>query len=316
MNKKKVISAALIAITIVLLSICTKQKELESVVAPAYEQTERDSMSVVEEKGHEPEQDAEQDDEQPEIFLTPVEEQTVRDSFVVAVEEQNQQAEEHIIVEIPNIEMVYVEGGTFTRGSSDDPDYLRSGYERQVTVDGFYIGRYVVTQSQWVSIMGNNPSRFSGGGSYPVDNVSCIDALIFIDKLNEVTGKNFRLPNEDEWEFAARGGVHSQNYRYSGSNDINDVAWYDYNSRTPQPVGSKAPNELGIYDMSGNVWEWCSNRSGPDQAGRFFRVKRGGDWNNWEVNCRVYMRRVGFESRRLPGYGFRLAHSDDDENSF
>jgi len=175
-------------------------------------------------------------------------------------------------------QFVQVKGGTFTRDGSN------------VTVGDFYICKYEVTQELWEEVMGNNPSEFTEGENLPVENVSWDDAQEFIRKLNSITGKKYRLPTEAEWEFAARGGNNSKGYKYSGSDDINQVAWYDDNSgNRTYPVGQKAPNELGIYDMSGNVWEWCSdwygdypsgavtNPTGPVNGSN--RVFRGGSWD-------------------------------------
>ncbi|MBR0324280.1 MAG: SUMF1/EgtB/PvdO family nonheme iron enzyme, partial [Bacteroidales bacterium] len=121
----------------------------------------------------------------------------------------------------------------------------------------FYIGKYEVTQAEWKAVMGTNPSRHKGD-NLPVENVTWFDCQEFIRKLNELTGKQFRLPTEAEWEYAARGGKHSYGAKYAGDNDIDNVAWYGDNSNnTTHPVGLKRPNELGLYDMTGNVQEWC-----------------------------------------------------------
>ncbi|MCL2512003.1 MAG: formylglycine-generating enzyme family protein [Bacteroidales bacterium] len=153
------------------------------------------------------------------------------------------------------IELVYVEG-------------TGSGV---MATKGFYIGKYEVTQAQWRAIMGSNPSNFRGD-NLPVETVSWNEVQEFLTQLNQKTGRNYRLPTEAEWEFAARGGNKSRGYEYSGSNDVGSVAWYD--SKRTQPVGTKTPNELGIYDMSGNVWEWCEDADGS------YRVYRGGGWHD------------------------------------
>ena len=181
-----------------------------------------------------------------------------------------------------------------------------------------YIGRYEVTQAQWKAIMGSNPSMFKGD-NLPVEQVSWNDVQEFIHKLNAQTGKNYRLPTEAEWEFAARGGNGSKGYRYSGSNTVGDVAWYiDNSNRTTHPVGTKSSNEWGIYDMSGNVFEWCSDWYGEynssaqtDPHGTSsgsYRVYRGGGWVNVAGYARVSFRRRWSDGSNL-NLGFRLARS-------
>ena len=216
--------------------------------------------------------------------------------------------------------MIEVVGGTFTMGATaeqgDDADSDEKP-AHQVTVSSFSIGLTEVTQELWEAVMGSNPSYYKGA-KRPVENVHWEDCQGFIKKLNALTGQNFRLPTEAEWEFAARGGNESHGYKYSGSNEIGDVAWYDGNSgRQTHDVATKQSNELGLYDMSGNVWEWCqdwygdyssssqSNPQGP--ASGSDRVDRGGGWDDYARSCRVSSR-----SRGLPGYrfdllGFRLA---------
>ncbi len=222
-----------------------------------------------------------------------------------------------------NMNMVYVAGGMFMMGASAS-DSEAEGDEKpahSVTLSGYYIGKYEVTQKQWVEIMGANPSFFKGD-DLPVERVSWNDVQEFIRKLNVKTGKNYRLPTEAEWEFAARGGNSSQGYKYSGSNRIDEVAWwYDGNSGDKtHPVGTKSPNELGIYDMTGNVCEWCSdwydgnyydnlpstNPKGPSSGAD--RVLRGGRWSGGAADCRVSYR----GDYLSPGFGdndcgFRLA---------
>jgi formylglycine-generating enzyme required for sulfatase activity len=187
--------------------------------------------------------------------------------------------------------MVYVSGGTFDMGST--PEQVGDAYSNEkpvhkVTLSSYRIGMYEVTQDLWEAVMGTNPSSFKGARK-PVEEVSWNDCQDFIRKLNSLTGQNFRLPTEAEWEFAARGGNSSQGYQYSGGNIIGNVAWYDDNSGgTTHNVGTKSPNELGIYDMTGNVLEWCSdwygeyssssqtNPKGP--TGGSILVCRGGSW--------------------------------------
>ena len=217
--------------------------------------------------------------------------------------------------------MVYVEGGTFTMGATSEqkkPDDDEKPTHR-VSLSSFYIGKYEVTQALWKAVMGSNPSRFEGD-NLPVEKVSWNDCQTFLRKLNAMTGKNFRLPTEAEWEFAARGGNRNRGYQYSGSNVLSDVAWYADNSGSKtHNVGTKAPNELGIYDMSGNVWEWCqdwkgsyigsaqTNPKGPSSGS--YRVDRGGSWFNFAWSCRVACRYCHTPDYRYFHLGFRLALS-------
>ncbi|MBO5235045.1 MAG: formylglycine-generating enzyme family protein [Alistipes sp.] len=220
---------------------------------------------------------------------------------------------------LPQIEMVFVKGGTFTMGATAEQGKDADSDEKpahRVTISDFYIGKYEVTQAQWEAVMGNNPSCFKGDNR-PVERVSWNDIQEFIEKLNAKTDKKYRLPTEAEWEYAARGGDQSKGYKYSGSNNIDEVAWHGDNSamRT-HLVGQKQPNELGLYDMSGNVWEWCSdwygsyssgsqtNPTGP--ANGSDRVLRGGCWINSAGSCRVSYRGTGGPSIRNFGFGFRL----------
>ena len=217
--------------------------------------------------------------------------------------------------------MVYVEGGTFTMGATSEqkkPDDDEKPTHR-VSLSSFYIGKYEVTQALWKAVMGSNPSRFEGD-NLPVERVSWNDCQTFLRKLNAMTGKNFRLPTEAEWEFAARGGNRSRGYQYSGSNVLSDVAWYYDNSGSKtHNVGTKAPNELGIYDMSGNVWEWCqdwkgsysssaqTNPKGPSSGS--FRVLRGGSWYYLARDCRVTIRNSGAPDLWDDDLGLRLVLS-------
>lgn len=202
------------------------------------------------------------------------------------------------------INMVYVEGGTFTMGASGtDAEASNNEYPAHiVTLSPYYICTIEVTQQLWRAVMGSNPSKCTGDLLCPVENVSWTMCQEFITKLNEMTGQTFRLPTEAEWEFAARGGNNSQGYKYSGSNTVGNVAWYLSNaSSKTHPVATKAPNELGIYDMSGNVCEWCfdwygnysntsaeTNPQGPSSGNN--RVVRGGGWNHSASGCRVSYR--------------------------
>ena len=198
-----------------------------------------------------------------------------------------------------SFDMMMVKAGTFTMGAKSEMKDLEPDEKptHQVTLtNDYYIGKTEVTQALWMAVMGNNPSYFIGD-NLPVESVSWNDCQKFISKLNSLTGQNFRLPTEAEWEFAARGGNNSNHYQYSGSNELGDVAWYVGNSGdTTHVVATKQPNELGIYDMSGNVWEWCSdwfgnyssssltNPTGPNSGS--YRVLRGGGWSSLARNCR------------------------------
>ena len=218
------------------------------------------------------------------------------------------------------IEMAFVQGGTFTMGCTTEQGGDCTDYEKpahQVTLSDYKIGKYEVTQAQWKAVMGNNPSNFSGCDKCPVETVSWNDIQDFLRKLNEKTGKTYRLPTEAEWEFAARGGNKSTKTKYSGSNILDEVAWYERTSgRKTHEVGTKAANELGIHDMSGNVWEWCSdwygdydassktNPKGPSSGS--FRVLRGGSWDCNPPGCRVSNRFNYIPDARLLNGGFRL----------
>ena len=219
-----------------------------------------------------------------------------------------------------SFEMVLVEGGTFRMGATSEQEDEAESDEKpvhSVTLSNYYIGKNEVTQALWQAVMGSNPSCFEGS-DLPVEDVSWNDCQEFIQKLNRLTGRNFRLPTEAEWEFACRGGNNSCGYKYSGSNNLANVAWYDDNSDgQTHPVATKAPNELGIYDMSGNVWEWCAdwyanytsnsqtNPKGP-QSGSY-RVYRGGSWIYYARDCRSSLRDDSFPTNRFCSLGLRLA---------
>ncbi len=202
--------------------------------------------------------------------------------------------------------MVYVEGGTFSMGSDDSDAYSDEKPVHQESVGSFHIGKYEVTQKEWKAVMGSNPSEFKGD-DLPVENVSWDDCQEFIKKLNNITRKNFRLPTEEEWEYAARGGRYSNGYKYSGSNTIDNVAWYgDIRGKTHR-VGTKSPNELGLYDMSGNVGEWTSSDSDyPHKSWHF--VFRGGSWGSVSSDdCRTSNRSKENRTQHYPSIGLRLA---------
>ena len=215
-----------------------------------------------------------------------------------------------------SIEMVKVEAGTFMMGATSEmeegiaTDNEKPVHQVTLTKD-YYMGKYEVTQALWKAVMGRKPSFFEGD-NLPVEWVSWNDCQKFISKLNKMTGRRFRLPTEAEWEYAARGGKKSRGYQYSGSSNISDVAWYDGNSGSKtHPVGTKQANELGIYDMSGNVYEWCqdsyvsyvsASQTNPTGAvSGAFRVGRGGGWNCIARGCRS---------------AFRYGYAPDDRDSY
>ena len=230
--------------------------------------------------------------------------------------------------------MVDVEGGTFQMGSDDSDAISDQQPIHQVTLSSFSIGQTEVTQALWYAVMGQKPTSdgeqwsitYGRGNAYPAYYVSWEDCQEFIAKLNELTGQKFRLPTEAEWEYAARGGNKSKGYKYSGSNTLGDVAWYWDNipSQTEgdtgygaQPIATKQANELGIYDMTGNVWEWCSdwygsytseaqtNPTGLTSGSR--RIFRGGSWNRIAKLCLVSYRGYWYDKYRNMAIGFRLA---------
>ena len=263
---------------------------------------------------------------------------------VVFINSKDKSAEsinyENITITVPgtdiSFKMIKVEGGTFNMGAQyTDPNgenYDSEAYSweqpvHSITLSEYYIGETEVTQELWEAVMGTNPSRFKGSNK-PVESVSWDDCQEFITKLNQLTGKEFCLPTEAEWEYAARGGNKSRGYKYAGSNTIGNVAWYKRNAydvveSSPaygtHPVGTKSPNELGLYDMSGNVYEWCSdwygnnyyspspstNPTGPTSGSD--RVLRGGGWGYYAQGCRVSNRGSCYPDDRGNGAGFRLA---------
>lgn len=228
--------------------------------------------------------------------------------------------------------MIRVEGGTFTMGATSEQGSDARDWEKpahSVTLSSYYMGETEVTQALWQAVMGTTVSQqrdkadkswplYGEGGNYPMYYISWEECQEFIRRLNSLTGQQFHLPTEAQWEYAARGGGKSRGYKYSGSNDIGSVAWYDGNSSsTPHPVKTKSPNELGLYDMSGNVYEWCqdwygsyssgsqTNPAGASSGSR--RVGRGGGWSYDARYCRVSLRGSSTPSRRNSGLGLRLA---------
>ena len=218
-----------------------------------------------------------------------------------------------------NMKMIFVEGGTFQMGATSEQGSDAYDDEKpvhSVTLDSYYIAECEVTQAQWCAVMGTNPSYFTGDNK-PVEQVSWNDAQEFCRKLSQLTGKRYALPTEAQWEYAARGGNKSKGYKYSGSNTISDVAWYSSNSSSQtHSVKQKQPNELGLYDMSGNVYEWCSDwygdyssssqtdPTGPSSGS--IRVLRGGSWNYLAGGCRVSIRVSINPSYSFNHVGFRL----------
>jgi formylglycine-generating enzyme required for sulfatase activity len=207
------------------------------------------------------------------------------------------------ILNISN-DMVFVKGGTYLMGIDDTSEIIEGGEEAErpqhkVRLNNFSISKYEVTQALWVAVMDSNPSINKGNYMRPVDHISWYEAQRFIDKLNKMTNHHFRMPTEAEWEYAAKGGSMSKGYGFSGSNNVDDVAWY-YTESGSHSVGTKKPNELGIYDMSGNVSEWCSdwygsysrkdslNPKGPKEG--TLKCVRGGNWVNHPEACYITIR--------------------------
>ncbi len=220
--------------------------------------------------------------------------------------------------DITGMELIYIPEGCFMMGSSPDDENHRKneGPIHEVCLDAFWMGKYPVTQGQWQKLMKKNPARFKKGDEYPVEQVSWKDAQNFIAKLNKESDKKYRLPTEAEWEYACRA---NSSYKYSGGDDLDAVAWHDGNSNnSPHPVGKKQVNDFGLYDMSGNIWEWCAdwygedyygsspknNPTGPDSGS--YRVLRGGGWFDSPVFCRSVDRNRNAPEYRYPHIGFRL----------
>ena len=215
--------------------------------------------------------------------------------------------------------MIRVDGDTFTMGATAEQGSEVADSEKPVhlvTLSTYYMGETEVTQELWEAVMGNNPSKFKGSRR-PVESVSWEDCQDFIHRLNELTGNYFRLPTEAEWEYAARGGNKSNGYKYTGSNNPDDVAWYwDNSGEQTHDVATKRANELGLYDMSGNVWEWCqdwyddyssspqTNPTGSSSGSD--RVFRGGSWDDVVWCCRVSLRNLNTPENRSNAIGLRL----------
>ena len=218
--------------------------------------------------------------------------------------------------------MLPVEGGTFTMGATEEMAFPFKDEKptHQVTLSSYYMGETEVTQALWTAVMGSNPSHFKGD-DLPVETVSWNDCQTFLTKLNALTGRTFRLPTEAEWEYAARGGSKSGGTQFSGSSNLDEVAWYNGNSGSKtHAVKTKKANELGLYDMSGNVWEWCQDRYGKysrraqmnptGPIGGSTRVIRGGEWHFEACHCRSSFRLNIPPGNGSSYLGFRLALSE------
>ena len=227
-------------------------------------------------------------------------------------------------------DMVLVEGGTYMMGNPDRDrnDEYAKDVPHEVTLSSFYICKYEVTEALWTAVMGSNPSYHKLGDNYPVERVNWYDCQDFVEKLSELTGRHFRLPTEAEWEYAARGGKRSRGYRYSGSYNLDEIGWHVGNAHHyKREVGTKKPNELGLYDMTGNVSEWCQdkldieyyhhspsiNPQGPDRSTyKDNRCFRGGSFCDDEKydELKVYTRNTGMPPEEKYGHlGLRLAMS-------
>ena len=227
-------------------------------------------------------------------------------------------------------DMVLVEGGTYMMGDPNgdwDNEYCIE-VPHKVTLSSFYICKYEVTEALWTAVMGSNPSKYPSGDNYPVEQVNWYDCQDFVEKLSELTGRHFRLPTEAEWEYAARGGQRSRGYRYSGSYNLDEIGWHVGNAHHyKREVGTKKPNEMGLYDMTGNVCEWCQdkldteyyhhspsiNPQGPDRSTyKDNRCFRGGSFYDEEKydELKVYTRNTGMPPEEKYGHlGLRLAMS-------
>ena len=228
--------------------------------------------------------------------------------------------------------MVLVEAGSFSMGTDSPKARNREQPVKQVTIDAFYIGKYELTQDIFEEIMGWNNSFFSCD-KCPVNNISWFNMMLFVERLNTATGKKFNLPTEAQWAYAAKGGNKSKGYKYSGSNDINDVAWFAKNANNKsQPVGLKKPNELGLFDMTGNLWEFClddmsrntyrlTKNHNPflgdkdNLRRKALKVIRGGGYEFSADENLVFMRDGATNNVRMADIGFRLVMNIDNEHT-
>jgi formylglycine-generating enzyme required for sulfatase activity len=220
------------------------------------------------------------------------------------------------------IPLVYIPAGEFLMGSSEfDSDADAYKYEKPqhlVKVSSFYMGRYPVTQAQWQTVMGNNPSNFKGD-DHPVEKVSWHDAVAFCQRLSEQTSKEYRLPTEAEWEYACRAGTTTKYYFGEDANQLSEYAWYSQNAGSKtHPVGQKQPNQFGLYDLYGNVWEWCldnwhenyadapADGSAWSESNTKMNILRGGSWFNPLIYCRSAYRSWNLATNRFNYCGFRV----------
>jgi len=241
--------------------------------------------------------------------------------FICCAKTPEHQKSQTITVNDVSFKMIYIGEGTFDRGCTEEQSdcFGNETPIKSIKLDGFHIGQYPVTQKLWVAVMGNNPS-YNIGDDLPVERVNYSDALAFISTLSALTEKTFRLPTEAEWEYAARGGSVSVGQpRFSGGTNLDELGWYSVNSSgSTQPVGKKLGNATALYDMSGNVWEWCRdwysadyysdseaiNPTGPSSGTQ--RVLRGGAFNSSMSQCRVSFRGFAAPTSRGTNVGFRL----------
>jgi formylglycine-generating enzyme required for sulfatase activity len=244
----------------------------------------------------------------------------VSNTFVVPETKLSPLLSEELFVDAFGMEFVLVKAGSFMMGAGDkdkEAEKHEKPLHQVVLGNDFYLAKFILTQDKWERIMGNNPSHFKSSKNLPVESVSWIEVQHFIDKLNKSSNLKYRLPTEAEWEFAAKGGLKTANFIYSGSNIPEEVAWFKTNSKEmTQPVGAKKANELGLFDMSGNVWEWCNdyydmysnalqnNPKGPQNGTN--KVLRGGGWVNNPKVLRVSDRGNLAPEKKGSIIGFRL----------